>query len=277
MPYVQSNNASLHYEEYGIGDPVIAVHGLCENTRYWSQTGVAEALSSSFRVVLMDMRAHGQTTVKSPPWGFDVETAIQDIETVADHLGLSRFHLLSHSTGGFAAVRYAMRDSHRLLSLALTNTASTTSFFPVETEAKVFYEKFAASFEKRDWPEIMEKIKQNPFPFFTGIAGCKDNQAMWNLALDIFKAGDRKAIARFIRSFYTDPDPKIEGLRAIRCPVLVLVGEKDDLFLEPSRLLAREIHDCRLLVYENTGHMTTIEAPERISRDLLVFFKNPYG
>ena len=61
----------------------------------------------------------------------------------------------------------------------------------------------------------------------------------------IFRLGDPDTIARFIRSFYTDPDPRLEGLRRIACPTLVLLGEHDVLFVEPSRLMAREIPRAR--------------------------------
>ncbi|MCJ7541873.1 MAG: alpha/beta hydrolase [Desulfobacterales bacterium] len=271
MPFVQIDHAKIYYEETGSGEPVIGTHGLIENTTYWSKTGVSGALAKQFRVILMDMRAHGRSVVNGELFGYDVETAGKDIEAVADHLGLGRFHLISHSTGGFASARYAMENSHRLISLILTDSSSATSFFKSRKESEDFHEHFAQSFENFSWEQIMEGVKKNPFPFFRGIAERKDNQAMWDLSYEIIKTGDRKAIAQFVRSFYTDPDPMIEGLRKISCPTLVLLGEKDDLFIEPSKLMAREIPDAKLVIIENTGHMTAIEEPERVSREILDF------
>jgi len=51
----------------------------------------------------------------------------------------------------------------------------------------------------------------------------------------------------------------------------VLVGEKDDLFIEPGRVMARAIPVCRHVVMEGVGHMTAIEAPDRLARELLDF------
>ncbi|MBU1171768.1 MAG: alpha/beta hydrolase [Proteobacteria bacterium] len=273
MPYAPSGNADIYYEDYGTGEAIIAVHGLIENTSYFTLTGVCESLANHYRVIPMDMRAHGKTKVHGEPWGYDDETIGKDIEALADHLGLSRFHILSHSTGGFASSRYAMENSHRLSSLILTDTSSATNFFQVKDDGVKFHDTFAKSFEKHDWEKIMVGIKMQPFPFFRGIAERKDNQAMYDLAYEMIKVGDRHAIGAFIRSFYTDPDPRVEGLRKISCPTLVLVGEKDDLFLEPSRLMNREIPDCTLIVFENCGHMLAIEDPERMSREILDFLK----
>ncbi len=271
MPYAPSGNAEIYYEDMGKGEAVIAVHGLIENTAYFTMTGVAEALSDRYRVIPMDMRAHGKTKVHGQPWGYDVETTGRDIQAVADSLGLERFHLLSHSTGGFAAVRYAMENSSRLISLILTDTSSATCFFQIEAESRAFHDRFAASFEKYKWEQIMAGIRLQPFPFFRGIADREDKEVLYDMVYRMISSGDRIAIGRFIRSFYTDPDPRVEGLRKITCPTLVLVGDKDDLFLEPSRLMEREIPDCTLKIYTNTGHMLAIEQPERMSRDLLEF------
>jgi pimeloyl-ACP methyl ester carboxylesterase len=271
MPYAQSGNAEIYYEDMGQGDAIIAIHGLIENTGYFTMTGIAGMLSEKYRVIPMDMRAHGKTKVKSEPWGYDVETTGKDIEAVADHLGLEKFHLLSHSTGGFASVRYAMENSRRLQSLILTDTASSTSFFQVKEESVAFHDKFARSFEKYGWEKIMAGIRMQPFPFFRGIAEREDKEKLYDLAYRMFRVGDREAIGKFIRSFYVDPDPKIHGLRNISCPTLILVGDKDDLFIEPSRLMSREIPGAMLSVFENTGHMLAIERPERMGQEILDF------
>ena len=50
-------------------------------------------------------------------------------------------------------------------------------------------------------------------------------------------------------------------LRKIPCPNLALLGEFDTMFIEPSRLLARETPDAKHVVLDGLGHMTAIEDP----------------
>ena len=269
MPYFKHNNANIYYEISGKGKPVIAVHGLMENTLYWSETGISASLANNFQVILPDMRAHGKTEVNGEPYGYDVVTVGKDIEALADHLGFEKFHLISHSTGGFASVRYAIENSERLLSLTLTGTSSATLPFPDPDGS--FYDKFAKSFENYSWEKIFERIKQMPFPFFTGIAEADNNDVMWELAYDISKVGNREEIGRFVRSFYTDPDPMIEGLKKINCPTLILLGDKDLLFIEPSKLMAEHIKDSKHVILEDTGHMLAIEKPDAFISELKGF------
>lgn len=76
-----------------------------------------------------------------------------------------------------------------------------------------------------------------------------------------------------MQRFYTDPDPRVESLRRIACPTLILLGEFDIVFMEPSALLAREIPGARHVMIKGVGHMTAIEDPENTIRELLDFLK----
>ncbi|HNY64257.1 MAG TPA: alpha/beta hydrolase [Deltaproteobacteria bacterium] len=270
MAFFTRGNARIYFEDKGEGEPVIAVHGLIENVLYWKF--VEGKLSRSCRFIPMEMRGHGRTVVEGEPDGFDVDTVGEDIVALADHLGLERFHLLTHSTGGFAGVRYAMRDSSRFASLILTNTGSATSVIPAEEGSiRRFHDKFAQTFIRFDWPQMVASLRVIPGPFFRGIVESDKKNELLRFALEMVSQNDRPTIARFIRSFYRDPDPKVEGLRRITCPTLVVYGEKDDLFVESSRLMAREIPGAKLIRYKGVGHMTALEVPELLARDVLVF------
>lgn len=270
MPFFVRGNVKIYYEDDGWGEAIIAVHGLIENTSYWKN--VVEDITKKYRFIPMDMRGHGKTVVEGESYGFDAETIGNDIEALADYLNIDRFHLLTHSTGGFAGVRYAMRNSGRLASLILTDTASSTAVLPGDPEfIRKYHEKLACYFEKFEWDQIVANLWVNPFPFFRGIVESPQAKELMQSAYDMMMLGDRPTIAKFVRSFYTDPDPKIDGLRGIRCPTLIIYGEKDDLFIETSKLMAGEIPDAQLLEYPGAGHMTALESPRRLAKDIIDF------
>lgn len=270
MSFFMRDNVKLYYEDDGWGEAIIAVHGLIENTTYWRN--IVEDITKKYRFIPLDMRGHGKTVVDGESFGFDAETIGDDIEALADYLNINRFHLLTHSTGGFVGVRYAMRNTGRLASLILTDTGSSTSVMSGDYEAiKAFNDKLARYFERFDWEQIVANLWVNPFPFFRGIVESPQAVELMRSAQDMISRGDRSTIARFVRSFYTDPDPKIEGLRGIRCPTLIIYGEKDDLFIEASKLMAKEIPHARLIEYAGVGHMTALECPDRLAKDIIGF------
>ncbi len=216
---------------------------------------------------------HGRTRVDPNDPGFTEERLGDDLVALADHLGLDRFHVLTHSTGGFVAVRRAMVDCSRFASLVLTDTASYTSVVPGDDETiRTFHHRFARGFEKYTWDEIFANLEKVPGPFFRGMMESPDREKLISMARAMADINDRNSIAAFIRSFYRDPDPRVQGLRAIGCPALIVYGDRDDLFIQSSRLMAAEIPGAQIVEYPGAGHFTAFEAPAPLARDLTDFF-----
>jgi len=282
MPYFERDHVRLYYEDVGKGEPIIANHGLMEDSGYWSETGITAKLAEHYRVISMDMRGHGRTVVNGQPYGFDVGTIGNDFGALADYMGIDRFHILCHATGGMAAVRYAMTTSKRLLSLMLTDSGSATApDMPMPEGQEQLTpegrrEAFIMGAEARkvtsveDW---MTYARANPGPFLFKMAEHPGTERMWRIYEGFLRRSDPVAVGNFMLSFYADPDPMIEGLKQISCPTLILLGEFDIVFLGPSQIMAREIPDNRHVILNGVGHMTAIEDPERTTDEILDFLK----
>jgi pimeloyl-ACP methyl ester carboxylesterase len=276
MPWFERGHVRLYYEDVGKGEPIITNHGLMEDCGYWKETGITARLAERYRVISMDMRGHGRTVVSGQPYGFDVGTMGNDFGALADSLGLDRFHILSHATGGMAAVRYAMTNSKRLLSLMLTDTGSATAPGFPGVEPETLRQGFTLAAETRKTvtvDEWMTLARAEPGPFLFKMAEHPDKERMWGIYEGFLRRSDPLAIGNFMLSFYADPDPMIEGLRQISCPTLILLGEFDLVFLGPSEVMAREILDNRHVILSGVGHMTAIENPERTADEILDFLK----
>jgi len=279
MPYFQNKNVKLYYEDVGQGEPIIATHGLMEDGTYWSETGVTAKLAEKYRMISIDMRAHGRTVVDGKPFGFDADTMAADFDALADFLEIDRFHLLTHATGGMVGVRYAMNRSGRLISLMLTDTGSATipdfytkqSNIPEPTEeGKAAWTKWVStgSFE-----DVIKEIHRHPGEYLFKMDEHPNNEEMWKIYEGFLKRIDPQEILKFRSVFYSDLDSRIEGLRQIKCPTLILLGEFDIVFLKPSETMANEIPDVRHVIIDGVGHMTAIEAPERTIKEILDFLE----
>jgi 3-oxoadipate enol-lactonase len=274
MGVIQRQHVELFYEELGAGEPVIAIHGLMEDAGYWTESGFADRFARHYRLIAMDMRGHGRTRVDGPPYGYDVATISNDIAALATALEIDRFHLLSHATGGMAAARFAMTSSERLLSLTLTGTGSATIPFAYDKGGSEVLRRLRRGAEKRlrcSVDEWMRDAREGPGPFLSTMAAHPNSEPMWALYERFIRRSDPQAISQFMLSFFSDPDPMLLGLRQIRCPTLVLVGEHDVIFREPSRILADEIPGAELRVMDGIGHMNAIEDPGRTADEILDF------
>ncbi len=277
MAFFKRDNARIYYEDIGQGEPIITNHGLSEDCNYWSETGIASKLAARYRVVSMDMRAHGRTVVEGEPFGYDADTMAADFDALTDHLGIGKFHLLSHATGGMVAARYGMIRSSRLISLMLTDTGSETRPLGYDTQGRLQEQAIRAITEAPipiEMPPLEEQIANthaNPGVFLFKMAEQPYSDRLWRIYDGFLRRQDRRAIIEFMRNFYTDPDPRVDSLRQIKCPTLVLLGEFDYVFKKPSELMAREIPNVRYVVMKGLGHMTAIEAPIWTANELLDF------
>jgi pimeloyl-ACP methyl ester carboxylesterase len=270
MPFAVVEGGSLYHEDLGSGTPIIAIHGFSECAEYWLAGGAGQALAQRFRFIPIDMRGHGRSTVTDH---FSVEAVVDDIDRLADDLELPRFHLLGHATGSVAALRYAMQRPQRLASLAVTSAASATAMIPPDDDgARDFFVNMARFYATRDWDEILPRIRRKPWPFLHQLDRHPERDALWDRIAAVFTANDPRRLSRFVEQFYTDPDPRVESLRSIACPVLVVGAEHDDLMREPEALVVRETPGARFVDLESVGHMTALEAPERLAALLVDFF-----
>lgn len=99
----------------GGGKPIVLIHGWLGDHRTWS--GLAPALSPTHRVVALDLRGHGTSSV--PAHGFaDVDMAA-DIVALIRRLELGPAVLMGHSLGTTVATRVAVDAPELVTALVL--------------------------------------------------------------------------------------------------------------------------------------------------------------
>jgi aminoacrylate hydrolase len=114
MPAVEIDGGSLHYRREGAGDAVMFVSGLGGAASFWDAQ--VRAFRDKFSVITFDHRGVGGSTGMPP---YTVEQWSADLLRLADHLGLGRFHLVGHSTGGIISQLFAAEHPDRVRTLAL--------------------------------------------------------------------------------------------------------------------------------------------------------------
>jgi len=59
VPFFDRDGVRIYYEDHGQGSPILLSHGYSATSRMWA--GQIEALSPFYRVVVWDMRGHGES------------------------------------------------------------------------------------------------------------------------------------------------------------------------------------------------------------------------
>jgi pimeloyl-ACP methyl ester carboxylesterase len=119
----------------------------------------------------------------------------------------------------------------------------------------------------------MQATRQNPGEFLFKMAEHPNSEKMWDIWKEVQRVQDPETLMHFREVFYTDPDHRVEGLRQIKCPTLILVGEFDIVFLSASEIMAKEIPDSRHVIMPGVGHMTNIENLEGFMEEIFDFLE----
>jgi pimeloyl-ACP methyl ester carboxylesterase len=107
------------WEWDGDGAPLLLVHATGLHGRCWDQ--LIERLPANRRVVAVDCRGHGQSSVPVPPYPWSHLAA--DLAEVIDQMGLDGIVGVGHSMGGHLVARAAAAQPARFDRLVLLDPA----------------------------------------------------------------------------------------------------------------------------------------------------------
>ena len=101
-----SDGVQLAYHEVGEGRPVVLLHGLFSDANMnWIKFGHAERIASAgFRVIMPDLRAHGQSGRPHEAENYPKGILARDLRELVAHLGLAEFDLGGFSLGSRTTV-----------------------------------------------------------------------------------------------------------------------------------------------------------------------------
>ncbi|NEX60000.1 alpha/beta hydrolase [Noviherbaspirillum sp. 17J57-3] len=115
--FVDVPGARLHVREWGLGQPVLLLHGLAGHMAHYSY-GVAGKLSDQFRVIAVDRPGSGYS-LRDPGTPADLRTQAKAIVSLMDALHVPSAFVVGHSLGGALALTLALHHPSRVSGLAL--------------------------------------------------------------------------------------------------------------------------------------------------------------
>lgn len=198
-----SDGIEISYLDEGAGDPVLLIHGFASNVATnWVDTGWVKTLTQvSYRVIAYDNRGHGQSAKLYDVAAYGAPVMAEDARRLLDNLGIERAHVIGYSMGARIAAFLAMAHPSRVRSLVfgglgLNMVRGVAGTGPVARALEADSIEEVTNPTARTFRAFAEQTKS-----------------------------DLKALAACIRS--SRAPITAEALGALRCPVLVVVGEKD--------------------------------------------------
>ncbi len=253
-------SASLHLRQGGTGSPVVLLHGLPDDSSSWQE--VAPELAAQFEVWVPDLPGTGKSAL---PAGntLSMEGMADSLREALIAQGLSTITLVGHSMGGYVALAFLEKYPQMLNGLALVHSTAAAD----SNEKKEQRQKTVSLLRGGKKTAYLKSMLEAFFaPSFT--------QAHPEIIAEKLAQAERlpaETLAQYNEAMVARP-ARSELLRDLKIPVQWVLGEQDSI-LPPDPVLALVALPSLsfLSVYKEVGHGSMIEAPKRLTADLLRF------
>jgi 3-oxoadipate enol-lactonase len=258
---IKSGDAEIAYRVLGDGPPVVLLHPFPANHEFWLP--VAEALSTRYRVVLPDLRGHGDSGVGEGPATMEKHAA--DIARVMDDAEISRCPLVGVSIGGYVLFEFWRRHRGRVTALGLCNTKAPAD----SAEARAGRLQAANDVIERGTEPFFESM----IPKLLGKTTREARPDLVKGALRMMRKMSPEDVALVQRGMAERPD-SVDTLKSINVPTLVVTGDEDVLTgLNEAELMRQHISGSQLRVIAKAGHYSPWEQPVEAGRLLRQFLE----
>ena len=249
MPKINRDGVKVYYEVHGNQGPVLLLtHGYSATSEMWRDQ--IEAFSRKHRLVLWDMRGHGQSDYPDDQAAYSEALTVGDMAALLDEVGAQRAIIGGLSLGGYMSLAFYRVHPERAAALLIIDTGP--------------------GFKKDDAREAWNKRALDT-------AARLDREG-----LSVLKAASRErsnanhrdafGLARAARGMLTQRDARvIEILPEIKVPALVVVGADDAPFLAASDYMAAKIPGAKKVVIPAAGHAVNIDQPQAFVDAVLPF------
>ena len=241
--FVDNDGEQIYFESVGTGDPLVLSHGGGGNHAVWYQQ--VPALAQKYRVVTWDQRGFGRSSDVSEQAG--PASAVEDLKALLDHLRITSAHLVGQSMGGWAVMGFALRYPERVRSLVLADTV-----------AGIFTPEAARAIDSASRsPTRPDQLPITQHPGLSDALGTRDPAKAF-LYRQIGGSTPAGMGEKLRQTTY-----ELKDVRRIRIPVLLVVGEHDQVFPPATiRSIAAEIRGAQVTVVPGAGHSPYFETPD---------------
>ncbi|QUM84697.1 alpha/beta fold hydrolase [Moritella sp. 28] len=261
MPSITISSGSVHYSEYGQGEPLVLLHANPGDSLDFE--AVIPALSKNYRVLALDWPGYGESTKPERPELATVLFFYDVLREFLAELALPSAFFIGNSIGGNVAARLASESPELVRGLVLVSPGGFTphnvmsrSFCKIQgSRFSISPHRFASMYLKRR-TSTAKAMLQRASTIQATNACITLNRSMW-------------------RSFSRPESDLRELALNIKAPALLLFG-KHDLAVSANKdgkVAAKSMPSAEFVVLP-CGHASFAEAPELFLTEVEPFLQN---
>ena len=255
-------DGAIAYDDTGGDGPVVVCVPGIGDVRAQYRFLAPRLVAAGFRVVTMDLRGLGESTVGWPDYSAAAVGA--DIVALIRHLGAKHAFVVGNSMAAAAAVWAAAEVPDQIDGIVLIGP------FVREMPTSIFLTGILKVATVRPWgPSFWNMYYGSLYK----TAPPADLAAYRDALLANLKEPGRIEATRAM--LFASKAPCEARISQVRAPVLVVMGSRDSDFDDPAaeaEWVASHLHGSKLIV-NGAGHYPHVEYPDRVAGSAIDFFK----
>lgn len=236
---------------------------------------IAEQLLQKYQVITFEQRGTGRSPAKGAT--YSMEEYLDDLNAIAHHFGVEKFHLFGHSWGGLYTQIYAEKNPEKVLSLFLCSPSSGTGEIWKQTEREVMaFNKKHSGF----WGWLKMGMKST----FGMLGSDSAYQSLFKQVLENYiKDFDSTFTAtdEMIKNVRSEPInktrphiveyPLLKDSIDYRFPIMITYGDKD-IYGKSKQYVKNRFPKATFVELENAGHIAWTPNPKKFNNILVDFY-----
>ena len=239
--HVEHDGARIWYATFGVGRPVILLHGGLGHSGNWGYQ-IPALMTAGYRLIVIDSRGHGRSTRDAQPYAYT--RMASDVRAVMDVLRIDRAPFVGWSDGADTA-------------LVLSNETP-------ERSAGVFF--FACN---------VDPTGTLPFEFTDRIGRIYNQHVKDYAAMSPTPGGFEKMRDDLGAMQKDQPNYSAADLATISVRVVSVLGEHDEFIKrEHAEYISRAVPNARFELLPGVSHFAPLQRPDQFNRAMLDFLQS---
>jgi proline iminopeptidase len=281
---VEINGVKHFIEKMGSGEPLLVVHG-GPGIFHDYLVPHFQTLAKKYEVIFYDQRGCGKTAFPKDTSSINIETFVEDLEGIRQHLKIDKLNLIGHSWGSLLSINYAKKYPNNLKRLILVSpTPANTDFFnktftnmqskrTEEDTKELIHTMMSKEFEQREEVAFRKAI----------LLGDKVNLADQASVEELYKpmafnketANSLIIVNSLMERTYFNFDVT-QNLDLITCPTLIVLGDLDNVPFASAQAIQDRIKGAQLVTIQTTCHYPFFEDPKEFNHAIKSFLDPEY-
>lgn len=265
MSNININGVNIYYELKGRKEKkeaVVFLNGVMSSVRAWDfQVPVFE--KAGYKILLHDFR--GQLLSEKPVEKYTFTQHAKDLKELLDKTGTEKIHIISTSYGALVSMRFVLDFPNYVKSIAMID-----AFSEIDSNFHWIANAWLETLKDGD----MAKLFRSAVPaIYSNFFLEKNEKSLREREALMSKvpADYIEALGRLVNNTTTNAKITAE-LSNIKCPVLLAVGECDQLTPPKfSKLIKKQIPHAEFVIVPECGHTTIYEKPDVVNSITLGF------